>query len=165
MNFQVGEQIVDIAGLKFWDNVLHYEKAIRSITKHTVTSANHKWFSIGAGVDVNQVSGLSNSWAKSTIYYQDRGDSLVDFRRVYNWTREEPLIRSKINEMFRVRFNKCTADDRLEIARLQNEIDDRQSKIDSVLAGQRPMSHRPDIIEREFLNARRSEVLAVLDSF
>lgn len=163
MNFQVGDKVVDVQDMSLWDNIYHFQKNLNRLKPKTVVAANEKFFTCTPGVDVDSFSGLSDYRLHSLVFLQKTGRPWDGTAALGNITRNWDGVTSYMNKHFDERLTRCDAEDVAAIKRLEAEIEAKQKTIEAIKAGKRTISHAPDIVDRDFVLARKKEILAIIN--
>lgn len=163
--FNVGDVVINLKDISFWNNCYHFENFIRSLKKEVVTQAQQYKFTTLDNINLNSYEDCGKHDNSYYIYDQRTGVGASGFKQVHNWTTNEKNIRAYIQKQFDEALAKCTKEDEEAIAQLEADIRHKQAKIDAIKAGNRPISFNSNINEREFLNARIQDITKILDSF
>lgn len=163
--FNVGDIVVSLNDLQFWDNPYHFQKALNSLTTEVVASINQNQFTTKESINLGNYNDCSDWKNEYYIYNLTNGMARTGHKQVHNWTTNEKNIRAYIQKQFDESLAKCTKEDEDTIAKLEAEIRHKQAQIEAIKAGNRPLSYNNKINEREFLNARIQDITKILDSF
>jgi len=163
--FNVGDIVVSLNDLQFWDNPYHFEKALNSLKPEVVASIRQNKFTTKKDIDLSSYDDCRDWKNEYYIYELRNGVAHSVNKQVHNWTTNEKNIRAYIQKQFDESLAKCTKEDEDTIARLEAEIRHKQAQIEAIKAGNRPLSYNSKINEREFLNARIQDITKILDSF
>lgn len=162
MNFQVGDQVVDLQDIELWDNVYHHEKNLNRMKPKTVVAANEKFFTCSPDIDVDRFSGLSDNCLHGKVFQQRNGAPWDGPARMVNITRNKPALLNYLNDKFAARLSKCDDEDTAMIKRLEAEIAAKQKAIENIKAGKRTVVYDTSIIERDFVLARKQAILNLI---
>lgn len=162
MNFQVGDVVVDLSALQFWNNVYHHDKTVKVMRKQTIASANEKYFTCDPKIDLAKVNGFMDYTDQARVFHQKNGLPYDGHSQMVNLTRNRANLMAHLEKEFQKGFQKCDEEDTKEIAALESSIRALQAKIDKVKAGKRPLSFKQDTVERDFLHASRAAIIANL---
>lgn len=163
--FNIGDIVVSLNDLQFWDNPYHFEKALNSLKTEVVASIRQNKFTTKKDIDLSSYDDCRDWKNEYYIYELRNGVAHSVNKQVHNWTTNEKNIRAYIQKQFDESLAKCTKEDEDTIARLEAEIRHKQAQIEAIKAGNRPLSYNSKINEREFLNARIQDITKILDSF
>jgi len=163
--FNVGDIVVSLNDLQFWDNPYHFQKALNSLRTEVVTSVLQDQFTTKKEINLSSWDDCRDWKNESYIYDIRNGLARSGSKQVHNWTTKEKNIRAYIQKQFDETLLKCTKEDESTIAKLEAEIRHKQAQIEAIKAGNRPLSYNTKINEREFLNARIQDITKILDSF
>jgi hypothetical protein len=163
--FNVGDIVVSLNDLQFWNNTYHFQKAINSLKKEVVTSIHQNKFTTKKDIDLSSYYDCKDWKNEYYIYDIRNGVSHSVNKQVHNWTTNEKNIRAYIQKQFDEALLKCTTEDESTIAKLEAEIRHKQAQIEAIKAGNRSLSYNTKINEREFLNARIQDITKIIDSF
>jgi len=164
-NFNVGDIVVSLNDLQFWDNPSHFQITIRNLKKEVVASVGDTQFTTKENINLLNYNDCTDYKNEAYIYSLRNGLARDSRKLVHNWTTNEKNIRNYIQKQFDEVLAKCTKEDEDTIAKLEAEIRHKQAQIEAVKAGNRPLSYNHKINEREFLNARIQDITKILDSF
>lgn len=154
LNFEVGDEVVDIFYIDLWDNVMHPASFINGLkNRKTVVMADETRFSI------EPVSSLFSSEYKDEkyIYFQNNGEGR-GFGRLFNITKNGEKLLAFMRNKYETRIAECTKADEKAIADLEAEIKFKQEQIEAIKAGKRPISFKRDAIERDFLKSQLEQI-------
>jgi hypothetical protein len=157
MNFQVGDKVVDLYTLQFWDNFYHWEKTVQGMKPMVVTGANKDYFTTDPRIDVNTFKrGFDDYDIKRKVFAQVSGRPWEGHPStvLMNLTRNGDRFNEHVASVFAKSFHACDRQDEQDIAKLENEIAVLQERLASVRAGKRPMIFDYKTPERDFLNDR-----------
>lgn len=163
-NFNVGDVVVNIEKFQFWNNPYHYQLALRGMVPVKVTDANDEFFTTKANIKVAEFKrGFDDYQVKEAVRHQKNGLPWDGHGQMVNITNNKAGLLGYLNKQFDAAFQKCDEEDAADIKSLEAQIANLQARVAAIKAGKKPLSYKTEIIERDFLNERKSEILKLLD--
>lgn len=163
--FNVGDIVISLNDLLFWNNPSHFQKTLNSLKTEVVASIHQNKFTTKKEINLSSYDDCRDWKNEYYIYELRNGVAHSVNKQVHNWTTNEKNIRAYIQKHFDEALVKCTKEDEDTIAKLEAEIRHKQAQIEAIKAGNRPLSYNSKINEREFLNARIQDITKIIDSF
>lgn len=164
--FKVGDVVVNLNEVSFWNNIYHFDKFISSfVKKEVVKQVAHGRFTTSDEVDLSKYEDREDWRKQYSIYGLSNGKSEGGFKTMHNWTTNKKNIVAYLENLFKEEIEKCQREDDEMIARLEAEIRQKQAKIEQIRAGNRGISFKSEVNERDFVNGQIDKIREIMKSF
>ena len=164
-NFEIGDIVVDLSPIAFWDNFYHAESYINRLEKLVVTEVDrYGYFSF------SPYHKLSDDSSDRGVFYddyvaEDKTGITLSGNVVGNLTkRPEQVLAYVERKFFGPTWLKVIKSEENDIAALESQIKAIQQRIDNIRRGLRPHRTHPELVEREFLMANENRIKKFLTS-
>ena len=164
--FNVGDVVINLSDVSFWNNVYHFEKFINTFAKkEVVKQVAYRRFTTSDEVDLSKYEDREDWRKQYSIYDLISGKSEGGFKVMHNWTTNKKNIVAYLENLFKEELEKCQREDDELIARLEGEIRQRQAKIEQIKAGKRSIPFKSDVVERDFVNEQIGKIRSIMEDF
>lgn len=164
--FSVGDIVINLSDVSLWNNVYHFDKFINSFSKkEVVTQVLHGRFTTDKDTDLGKYEDREDFRKQHSIYFKSNGQSEGGFKKMYNWTTNRDNIVKYLEGLYQATLEKCQTEDDEMIARLEAEIREKQARIEKIRAGNRSVSFKSEVNERDFVNTQFNKIREILESF
>lgn len=164
--FKVGDVVINLNEVSLWNNIYHFEKFINSFAKkEVVKQVSYGRFTTSDDVDLSKYEDREDWRKQYSIYGLSNGKSVGGSKKMYNWTTNKKNIVAYLEGLFKEEIEKCQREDDELIARLEAEIRQKQAKIEQIRAGNRGISFKSEVSEREFITGQIEKIKKIIETF